>query len=579
MAGWAISASGETVRPCKVKIEGTGSRALSRELLSVSETWSLRNRPPPTLRLLRRRAERDAQTMLLALRAKGYYAAEVKPACVPHKRKTRVTFRVRAGPLFLIRSVAIGCAGRPIPESVRLPTPARLGLTTNAPARAETILAAEQLVRHHFQAGGFPKARLSDHAVVVDHAARRVDISFQVEPGPLVLFGPTRIQGLVRLHESHVRRLVPWREGDLYNVEQVELLRNRLTRGGLFSSVQIESGKALEADDRSAVSLTLKERRRRLVEAGVGYATDRGAGTRISWMHRNLFGGAERLHLQAEVSESIVSAEVTFRRPQFLRADQELVLDVKAERETAEAYTSQWIRAAAGLERTLSESLQVQAGLAFRLSEVKQEEKEEFFLLSVPVRLLRDTSNDLLDPTRGTRWTLLGSPSYDLLNHDMAFLRVQATAAGYWRIAKRPLLVLAGRLAAGSLLGPSRNDVPADERFYAGGGGSIRGYAYQEVGPLDDENDPVGGRSLLESSLELRWRAMERMGFVLFADGGTAFEETVPDFDERFRWGAGAGWRYYLSFGLVRFDVAVPLDKRPDVDEPYQVYLSIGQAF
>lgn len=579
LASGGLPAAGDTPIRYDVRIEGVPDRALRRDLLLMSESWQLRARPPPTIRLLRRRAERDADTLRLALQAQGYYAAGVEAVCTTRKRKGRVVFRVQPGPVFLVRSVSVGVATGTLPASVTFPSPERLGLETNRPLVAQTVLDAQARVLRAFQAGGYPAARFAEQAIVTDHAAHRADIVLRVDPGPPVRFGPVSVRGLNRLRESYVRRLVPWREGERYDINRVDAFRDTLARGGLFSAVAIESGAVPESGDESPVTVTLKERKRRRVELGVGYTTDGGAETHASWMHRNLFGGAEQLQLEAGVAELKSYTEAAFRRPQFLRTDQDLLLDLKAQREEGEAYTSQWVRAAGGLDRELSRRLRAQAGLALRYSEVEQEEREEFFLWSLPARLLRDTSDDLLDPTRGTRWTVLGEPTYDLLNGGMAFFRVQLTAAGYWRFSRRPLLVLAGRATAGSLVGPSRGDLPADERFYAGGGGSIRGYGYQDVGPLDEDHNPLGGRSVLESSLELRWRATRTMGFVLFADGGTAFEEKVPDFDERYLWGAGLGWRYYTSFGLARFDIAVPLDRRPDIDENYQFYLSIGQAF
>lgn len=574
-----MRAGAESVPPCDVRLEGAPGRALRKELLSVTETWLLRHKPPPTQRLLLRRAEKDTAPLQAALRARGYYAATVESSCSLHRRRPRITFRVRPGPLYFIRSVSVETVTGSPPESVSIPSPARLGLVARRPLAAQEVLDAGAQVIRAFQAGGYPAARLAGPAVTVDHAARAGDIRFRVEPGPRVRFGPVRIRGLKHLRESFVRGLIPWREGDRYDVRRVDRLRDRLALSGPLSAVEIETGSAAADEEKAPVTLTLKERKRRRVEVGVGYTTDGGADARAAWLHRNLFGGAEQLELQLGVSESIQFSEAAFRRPQFGRPDQDLLLDLKAQSESAEAYTSRWVRAAAGLERVLSPRLRAQGGVSIRYSEVEQEEREEFLLWALPARLLRDTSNDLLDPTRGTRLSFLGAPTYDLRRGEMAFFRAQASAAGYWRLLRQPLLVLAWRLAAGSLLGPSRGDIPADERFYAGGGGSIRGYAYQEVGPLDEDDDPLGGRSLLESSVEVRWRVTRSMGGVLFADGGSAFESNTPDFDENYLWGAGVGWRYYTSFGLIRADVAVPLDQRPGVDEDYQFYVSIGQAF
>jgi translocation and assembly module TamA len=141
-----------------------------------------------------------------------------------------------------------------------------------------------------------------------------------------------------------------------------------------------------------------------------------------------------------------------------------------------------------------------------------------------------------------------------------------------------PRVVLAGRTAVGTIFGATRDQIPADERFYAGGGGSVRGFGFQLAGELDDDDDPLGGRSLLELSGEVRVRITDTIGAVAFVDAGSAFQSSVPDFDEELRVGVGPGLRYFSPIGPVRLDVGFPLNRR-DVDDAFQIYISLGQAF
>ncbi|HET6467002.1 MAG TPA: BamA/TamA family outer membrane protein, partial [Geminicoccaceae bacterium] len=140
-------------------------------------------------------------------------------------------------------------------------------------------------------------------------------------------------------------------------------------------------------------------------------------------------------------------------------------------------------------------------------------------------------------------------------------------------------LVLALRGSAASMFGASREEIPADERLYAGGGGSVRGVGFQLAGPLDDNNDPLGGRSLVELGTEFRGRFTETIGGVVFLDAGTVYESTLPDFSRALRLGTGVGLRYITAIGPIRFDVGFPLDRRSGVDDAYQFYISIGQAY
>jgi translocation and assembly module TamA len=219
------------------------------------------------------------------------------------------------------------------------------------------------------------------------------------------------------------------------------------------------------------------------------------------------------------------------------------------------------------------------AGLGYKYSRVKQfGVEDEFSLISLPGRFTWDTSDDLLDPTRGGRLNLRLAPFFDTFKGSLGFVKGYGSYSRYLKISKKPFLVLAGRAALGSIWGEERDSIPADERWYAGGGGSVRGFAYQFAGPLFD-GDPIGGRSLLELSFELRAKVTKKIGIVTFIDGGSAFKAEFPDFKEDLRWGGGVGVRYYTPIGPVRLDVAVPLNPREDIDDPFQIYISIGQAF
>ena len=156
-------------------------------------------------------------------------------------------------------------------------------------------------------------------------------------------------------------------------------------------------------------------------------------------------------------------------------------------------------------------------------------------------------------------------------------MSTQAQVSGYFPFDRAGDTVLAGRFKMGSILGGSIPDVPADRRFYAGGGGSVRGYAYQAVGPRLSDNTPEGGLSLTEASVELRRQITRQWGVVAFVDVGSVGTTSTPSFQE-FSTGVGIGLRYDLGFGPFRLDVATPVNPRQG-DAAVQVYLSIGQAF
>jgi translocation and assembly module TamA len=252
-----------------------------------------------------------------------------------------------------------------------------------------------------------------------------------------------------------------------------------------------------------------------------------------------------------------------------------LLAELSAGREAPEAYRREAIEALVSIDRTLNERLEVSAGVKAEISKVDDiGSSGRLFFLSVPLGLRLDTTDYPLDPARGARLALETTPFFG----DRGFVRTSLAGATYYDLFDDRGLVLAARARLGSILGAELLDVPGDKRFYAGGGGSVRGYAFQAIGPRTPAGDPVGGLSLLELGVEARIRLTDEVGLVTFLEGGQVFEDALPNFDEKLQFGAGLGLRYFTGIGPLRLDVAFPLDKRRD-DDDFQLYVSIGQAF
>ena len=199
---------------------------------------------------------------------------------------------------------------------------------------------------------------------------------------------------------------------------------------------------------------------------------------------------------------------------------------------------------------------------------------DAFFIGGLFGQLGYDRSNSLLDPTSGFRLTGRVNPEASLGNGTDFYLRNQIDGSVYYEAGGS--FVLAGRTRVGSLFGIPRDALAPSRRFYAGGGGSVRGFGYQELGPRDALNVPLGGRSLAEFAVEGRYR-FGNYGAVAFVDAGQVYESQFPGFND-LRFGVGIGGRVYTNFGPVRLDVATPIDRR-EGESKISVYVSIGQAF
>ena len=565
--------------PYELTIEGVDDAQLRDLLDQVSETRRLIDRPPPSLTRLRRRAEDDRARLQRALRSRGYYGAAVEVAIDAEAEPVRVVFRIDPAPVYRLRDVSIAVV--PPDADLALPSLAELGIAPGAPALAQTILDAETTLVERAEAAGFALAMAGERRAVVDHDADAMDLTLRLDAGPPVRFGSIAVAGVDEVERDFAEKRLPWRPGELITSERLAEGQRALRETGLFATVRTEIGETPDAQGRVPVVVQVTERKHRSIEVGVRYRTDEGPGGNIAWEHRNFFGRGEQVRAELDASQIAGLLALRFRKPDFLARDLALLADVEFGYEDPKAYDSRWAKTRVALERRFREGMTLTGGLAFRASQVEEANSnrdESFGLVSLPAQFYWDRSDDRLDPTTGGRLVVDNEPFVDVFGHDLAFNKVRLEYSHYFQVLDAPRVVLAGRSAIGSLIGASRADVPADLRFYAGGGGSVRGFAFQKAGELDDQNDPIGGRSLFEFSGEVRVRVTETIGVAAFVDAGAAFTSTLPDFDDELRIGAGPGIRYFSPIGPLRLDVGFPVNPR-NSDDAFQLYISIGQAF
>jgi translocation and assembly module TamA len=565
----------------KAEILGVEDPALRDLLTASSQLIQLMDRPPETLAGLERRAKSDLERLTRALRSEGYYAAELSHATDPESEPVSVQIEITPGPRYRLADYEVTYEGAAEPAPEIQPGLAELGLTIDMPARAPAILVAQQRLLALLAQRGYPLAEVTDRETFVQHEARTMTVHLRVDSGSLAHFGPQSMTGAESVEADYLRGLLAWREGDPYDRRKVETSRQALSATGLFSSVQISHAEAPDDDGALPMTIEIQEGPHRSVGAGLSYASDIGFGTEAFWEHRNFFGANESLRLSLTASEIEQGGKAAFRKPTFLRLDQALLANLSVANQDTDAYDGRTVESFVGLERPWREKWLVTAGLSGSYADLEEDEKDQNSTLGgVPLSAVRDDRDNALNPTRGTRLNLNITP-YAGVGEDksLSFLRSVSQATAYYALDQDKRFVLAGRAKIGWLFGEDRRDVPANKRFYAGGGGSIRGYEFQKVGPLDKENDPLGGRSLFEVSGEMRIRAGKNVGFVPFIDGGNVFGTSFPDFEDKLRWAAGLGLRYFTGVGPLRFDVAFPLNSRDNIDDDFQFYISFGQAF
>jgi translocation and assembly module TamA len=390
--------------------------------------------------------------------------------------------------------------------------------------------------------------------------------------------------GLRDVLPKYVRRFRTWQPGEVYDRSKVEATRRELVATGLFEGIQVARGTPESAAPGAQVPVrfTFEEREHRTIGFGARFSTSQGPSGTAFWEHRNAFGAGERVRLELEAGliEQRFSADL--RKPRFQRDDQDLINENEIRRHETDAFRELSLATSLALGRRFDDAWTGSAGGSLELSEIQDNEGERTFLLfGLPGTLTRDTRDDPLDPTEGTRLELAATPYLATIDETAPFVRASAGGSAYYALDEDGRFVLAGRARIGSIVGSETEDIPASKRFYAGGGGSVRGFPFEAVGPLDPQNDPLGGRGLLELGLELRVKITDSIGLVPFVDAGNVYDTPYPDpsVDTPLRYAAGLGVRYYTAIGPLRLDIAVPINDREGVDNTLEFYISLGQSF
>jgi translocation and assembly module TamA len=559
----------------QVRITG-GSDALNSQFRQVSRLFQDQSHPPPGYAGLEQRVDNDLDTFHKVMRSNGYYGAEVTARIKADARPAQVTIIAKPGPLFTLRRCEISYTTKPpasAPESCT-----QIGLKLGQAARAAPILAATSALILRLHSEGRPAARIVARQAVVNRANAGMALDFQVDPGPVGTFGKITVTGTARTRPAFLRRIVPWKPGATYDARLVHKYRTTLSNLDLFDSILVQPNvKAMGSSGQTPITVDVHEMPHHTIQLGAKYATDTGPGALIGWEDRNLWGDAESLKLMAQGGTlgQLLSASLTL--PDQPGLDQTLVFSATTAHDTTDAYTLSGIRQLSQISTPLGGDWSGKASLGFQAATVNQGGVSTGSLLaSLAVEAAYDSTGSLLNPSHGARFDMSVMPVGGTQVTRTAFVILKTQASTYQPLNDK--LIAAARVKLGTILFAPEFSIPPYLRFYAGGGGSVRGYAYQHVSPRNAKGILIGGRSLAETSFELRYRAWQNIGIVGFVDAGMV--STSPYFANSAspRVGAGMGLRYFTSFGPLRLDIGTPLNPGPG-DAPIQLYISLGQAF
>jgi translocation and assembly module TamA len=568
--------------PYEVTFVGLKDEAVLKAMFDVADLVTLQDRPPASINALRYRINGDIPDLLKVLRSFGYYDATISSDVQFEGGKVEVYLLIRPGPQYHLASYSVYQGDCTEIASVPCCSPftaEQLGLTLNAPVRSVDIVNAELELLNQLAKCGYPLASIEKRRVIVDMAEKSVEAAACIHEGPLSKFGPLSISGLKTVNPRYVLRRLSWKEGQCYDPDSIEETQKKLLNSDLFSSVMISHGQTLDEEGALPLKMKISESKHRQLSLGVFYATVDGPGFTFAWTHRNLRGMGETIALNGEFSKRYLSGTITYKKPDFLAMDQTLRSLGQVEREDIHAYLAFTYRIATFLEKKVDNRRNFTIGMeASHFNVTNSASNGEYLFLSLPIFARYNTTDDLLNPTRG--YSIAYQPHFfqSLTSHHQQFIKQRLTTCIYFPIWKK-WLVLAARMQVGSIAGAKQKDVPLPVLFLGGSEDDLRGYRYLTVSPLNHHKKPYGGRSAVFLTAETRIRFTESVGIVPFADFGTVTFSELPEVNTKWFKAVGVGLRYYTFFGPLRVDLGFPLDPRKGVDPAFRIYASIGQTF
>src|SRR4029077_4016958 len=382
----------------RAEITGAEDSDLSDLLDKVSELKTLEDKPPASEEALRRRADRDLDRLADAAHSLGYWDAKFSYELDTETEPAKVTVKAEPGPLYHVATVNVQ---GPDHQPLVIPNEGKLPLKSGDPARTAPVVATETALLAALGNSGHPFAKVEDRHVEIDKATETMEVTYTLDPGPVMRFGPVAIEGLERLNPAYVEGRVRWQPGEIYDASKVGETRRALIETGLFSTVEITPTADPEHPGEAQMTIDATERVHRTIGAGLAYNTSQGFGARAFWENRNLFGNAENLRLSVEAGQQLDAFRANFRRPDFLAIDQDFLATAEAANDNPVAYRSRRAIATAGIERRFDHlvtggvSFEVEKANVVQLADINPRTgTQRYELAGLPAYLKLDTTDN-----------------------------------------------------------------------------------------------------------------------------------------------------------------------------------------
>lgn len=531
--------------------------------------------------------ETDLERVRRYYESRGYYEAAVTYDLDVDAERSAVAARitVREGEPVLIGAIDVDVALKD-PDQKPPALPDELPVKRGEVFRETEYQQSEQTLRNSLLEAGYAHTQSERHAEV-DLAEQRARIRYRLQPGPVTYFGETAIKGYDKVEPELIEREIQYEAGEIYSLKKIAETREKLLGLELFGTVRVAPAQTQGMPTTLPMEIEVAEKANREIRLALGYGTEDQFRTQLEWRHLNWLGGGRKLSISAKYSSITTSGAINLIQPHFFSRDTQGVVRLSYDQEKEETYKRNVARFLPRVEHRFSPHLTGFAGYRVEYDKLNDIEaateaalggiRREGIVSGPTTGLVWNTSDDPFNPKKGHVISLTLDQAGAIWGGQFSFFKMTAEAKKYLEIGWST--VLAGRLKFGlaDAIGSDKN-FPLFERFFAGGDKSVRGYGRRRLGPLSASDDPLGGLSLVEGSLELRRPIWKELNGAVFLDFGQVSRKAydLPVGDLQFSTGFGVS--YSTPVGPLRFDVGFPF-KPPRGDRAWQIHFSIGAYF
>ena len=602
--------------PTVKKIEILGNRSFDDGILEKR----MRTKEPRFYHIIRKPRfrndflRRDVEAIKSFYRVNGFFEAEVWVEFVERneqKNSVHIRIMVNEGPQTVVRSLQF--SGQEIIPGHLLPR--GLKLSEGEPYNPNLLDVDKYTLFSKFFEKGHLGAKIA-YDVRID--SMLVYISWDIDPGEPFRIDGIGLSGNRTVANGLIERELTIESGEYFKLKDVLESKQNLYDTGYFNSVEIEPVDLHIEESRVDLSLQVRERKMGYIETGLGVGNVHGNRLFLEWGQRNLIGRGYALNLKTEYAfslfpeneydlsamefnERFMRHEGELRFPHIFSTWNTFAVGAFYERDaTVQPLVVKTTSATASLFRRITRQTSIL--LMYALEQIRREEvvdeRERSRRRSLDLAYTRDARDFYFNPRKGTYINTKTGFSGGFLGGEDHFYSFVASYQAYRSLGGGTVFAYRVRGGYAEAFGDSKDrGVPFESRFFSGGGNSVRGYRENSLGPRGEEEEPLGGRVLLLTNVELRfllpYLARYNFGGALFVDGGnvwSSFEEIEPGqfdlFSEReettildYRYSTGVGVRYNTPIGPIRLDVGFPLKKTEDIDRDYLFHISLGQIF